>query len=57
MARQNVLLIGIDTYADPRNYLPSCIADTEAFQSLLATHYSFHDEDVQCLHEIEDWRQ
>jgi hypothetical protein len=51
MARQKALLIGIDNYADPRNNLPSCVADTEAFKRLLVTHYDFSDENVRSLHD------
>ena len=47
---KRALLIGIDTYPDPRNNLNSCVADTVRFQNLLQTYYGFQQQDIALLH-------
>lgn len=46
---KRALLIGIDTYPDPRNNLNSCVADTVRFQGLLQTYYGFKPQDIAVL--------
>ncbi|HEY6130436.1 MAG TPA: caspase family protein [Halioglobus sp.] len=44
------LLIGIDTYPDPRNNLNSCVADTLAFRQMLLGTYKFRSDQIRLLH-------
>lgn len=44
------LLVGIDTYPDPRNNLNSCVADTLAFRQMLMNSYEFDASDIRLLH-------
>lgn len=43
VSKKKALLVGINIYPDPRNYLPSCVADVRAFESLLFGHYQFEE--------------
>jgi len=47
---KRALLVGIDSYPDPRNNLNSCIADTLAFKALLQTTYGFDPGAIRLLH-------
>lgn len=47
---KRALLVGIDTYPDPRNNLNSCVADTQRFRGLLQNYYGFLPEDITLLH-------
>ena len=47
---QRAFLVGIDQYPDPRNNLNSCVADTEAFRSMLLGTFGFSDANVRMLH-------
>jgi hypothetical protein len=47
---KRALLIGIDTYPDPRNNLNSCVADTLAFKKLLQDTYQFDTAAISLLH-------
>lgn len=52
MPRKRAVLVGIDDYGDPRNNLPSCVADTLAFKKLIeGPPYRF--EIVRMLHDAE----
>jgi len=50
MPSKRALLVGIDSYPDPRNNLNSCVADTQRFQGLLQTHYGFDQQAITLLH-------
>jgi hypothetical protein len=44
------LLVGLNTYPDPRNNLNSCVADTLAFKAMLCDTYGFDPSYIQLLH-------
>src|SRR6185369_16807691 len=47
---KRALLVGLNTYPDPRNNLNSCVADTLEFKKLLQTSYGFDPGSIQLLH-------
>jgi hypothetical protein len=53
MSNKRALLVGINRYGDPRNDLPSCVADAEAFRGLLIESYGFDPADMRFLKDEE----
>jgi len=47
---KRALLVGLNTYPDPRNNLNSCVADTLEFKKLLQNSYGFDPGAIQLLH-------
>lgn len=52
MSRKRAVIVGIDDYGDPRNNLPSCVADTLVFKDIIeGPPYRF--EVVRMLHDAD----
>jgi hypothetical protein len=47
MPKKRALLCAINDYGDPRNNLPSCLADAAAFKEVLKAHYGFADTEIR----------
>jgi hypothetical protein len=48
---RRALICAINDYGDPRNNLPSCLNDANAFKHLLKTYYGFDDANVRELYD------
>jgi hypothetical protein len=44
-------MCAINDYGDPRNNLPSCLNDADAFKHLLKTYYGFDDANIRDLYD------
>jgi hypothetical protein len=51
MPKKRALLCAINDYGDPRNNLPSCLADADAFKQLLKASYGFADGDIREIYD------
>ncbi len=51
--RRRALLVAINDYGDPRNNLPSCVADANAFREMLCKKYGFGPDEIQSLTDAE----
>jgi len=46
---RRALVVAINDYGDPRNDLPSCVADARAFREVLESGYGFERADIKTL--------
>jgi hypothetical protein len=47
MPMKKALIVGMNVYPNPRNNLPSCVDDANAFRRLLLTRYDFPAEQIE----------
>jgi hypothetical protein len=51
MPKKRALLCAINDYGDPRNNLPSCLADAAAFKEVLKANFGFADAEIRELYD------